>query len=219
MELVQSPPKRGLPRWRPPGPLTAAHAPAYHRGVPYYRLRDDIHFPDRWYLGEIDDPTVVDNWTFTTPGSTPRPASTVEVHRPGRQMDFTVTEAFGVPIVSASFKAALADTAGAAFLPIRIRGVRDGVNYFVLYIEHEVACVDEQRSAFEMFTVDDPVRPDLAGMYRGFFKLVIDEPRAVQSGHGVYRLTRAHNVVIVSESIRYRILSAGVTGTAFTECR
>lgn len=66
-----------------------------------------------------------------------------------------------------------------------------------------------------MFTPDDPVRPDLAGEYSGFFKLVIDNAKANASGHGIFRLARFNVAIIVSAQIKSTLETAECTGTEF----
>ena len=59
---------------------------------------------------------------------------------------------------------------------------------------------DEYRSEFEKFEVDDDVRPDMAGEYRGFFKLAIDEAKA--AGHPIFRLHKFDTAIIVDETVK-----------------
>jgi hypothetical protein len=40
---------------------------------------------------------------------------------------------------------------------------------------------DETNSDFQKFIENDPVRPDLAGHYRAFFKLIIDAEKTVHN--------------------------------------
>lgn len=87
----------------------------------------------------------------------------------------------------------------------------------IMVIEPKVECVDESRSEFKLLTPDDPVRPDLAGEYSGFFKLVIDKAKASASGHSIFRVARFNVAIIVSAQMKSAIETAKCTGTEFAE--
>lgn len=113
----------------------------------YFRLTDDVHYPERWHLGEIEE---IDNWALV---STTLPAETsgnfsVKMYRPGREMDFTMNAIFSVPIVSGAFKDALAHLPGLRFLPARIEETTASRQFFLMVVDDEVDAVDESRSEF-----------------------------------------------------------------------
>ncbi len=55
----------------------------------YYRLKDDIEYPNRWYLGDILD---VDGWELLS--SVPKIDNKldVELYQDGDEMDFTLSD-------------------------------------------------------------------------------------------------------------------------------
>lgn len=185
------------------------------KAMKYFRLKDDVHFPNRWYLGDVKH---VDNWALVA-GRLPPDATSelaVEVYRAGHQMDFTLTEAYGVPIVSAKMRKALGDLPGVRFLNAKVEGEPSNA-YFVMLIESAVDCVDESRSEFEQFTADDPVRPDKAGQYRAFFSLVLDKAKAGAAGRPIFRLARFEVAIIVNDDVKKAIEKAGISGALMGE--
>ncbi|AKU91162.1 hypothetical protein AKJ08_1549 [Vulgatibacter incomptus] len=132
-------------------------------------------------------------------------------------MDFTSSEAYGVPIVSARMRNALGNPPGVRFLNARIEGQDESDRYFVLLIESTVECVDESHSEFEQFTVDDPVRPDKAGQFKAFFKLVLDKAKASASGRPIFRLARFDLAIIVNADVKRAIEEARVVGAEIEE--
>ena len=127
----------------------------------YFRLTDDVHYPERWHLGEVEE---IDNWALV---STTLPAETsgnfsVKIYRPGREMDFTMNAIFSVPIVSGAFKDALAHLPGLRFLPARIEETTASRQFFLMVVDDEVDAVDESRSELQKYLVADDVRPSYA---------------------------------------------------------
>lgn len=180
----------------------------------YFRLTDDIQFPKRWYLGDVKD---VDNWALSTArqGVELPDAVEIEVYQQGKPMDFTLTEAYVVPVVSRKLREALGDLPGARFIEATVDGAAKG-DHFVMFVESTVECVDESRSEFEKFTADDPVRPDKAGQFRAFFELLVDPVRARASGLSVFRLARFTAAIIVDERVKKIFESVGATGAVMT---
>jgi hypothetical protein len=185
----------------------------------YYLLRDDLEFSSRWFLGDVQN---VDNWGFNDP--TPyfmEPAIyTLDVYRKGTEMDYTSTEAFGVPVLSKKAKDALSGLPEidepyyhTVLEPVNIEGMSVEQDYFVMIIETQLDCVDEARSEFEKYVVDDPVRPDKAGQYSAFFSLVIDPEKV--GDHHIFRVKSHLGSIIVSEEVKRRFEDAGVTGAVF----
>jgi len=185
----------------------------------YYRLRDDINFSSRWYLGDIQH---VDNWLYRNPPvefMEPGKGS-LEVYQDGREMDFTLTERYAVPIVSQDFLAALSglEEIDKPYHHVIFNGV-DIIDspvlktYCVMVIETQQDCVDESKSDFKKYGINDSVRPDLAGEYSAFFNLVVD-PTKTDNKH-IFRIKKHLSAIIVSEEVKRRLESADVTGVVF----
>lgn len=187
----------------------------------YYLLSDQIEYPGRWYLGAVRH---VNNWSFLDPSvefMEPCRYST-SVYKNGEATDFTVNEAFGVPIVSKKFFATLTeldevkeDYYHVVFQPTDIEGSTISDDFYIMVVETQYDCVDESHSRFEKFLENDPVRPDKAGEYSVFLELVID-PRRVGDKH-IFRLKHHLHSLIVSETVKSLLENAGVTGVCF-EC-
>lgn len=185
----------------------------------YYRLRDDINFSKRWYLGDIQH---VDNWLYRDPSvEFMEPGrGRLEVYQDGDEMDFTLTERYAVPIVSKKFFEALAGLEEidkpyhhVIFNQVDIVERPSLETYFVMVIETQQDCVDESKSDFKKFEVDDQVRPDLAGQYSAFFNLVIDPSKT--DGRHIFRVKKHLGAIIVSEEVKNRLELSGITGAIF----
>jgi hypothetical protein len=178
----------------------------------YFRLTDDVHYPERWHLGEVEG---IDNWALVMARAAPDASGehVVKLYEPGREMDFTLNALYSVPIVSDRVRQALAGVPGLRFLPVRIEEAPSSRRFFVMVVDEVLDAVDESRSEFQKFAVDDPIRPDKAGQYKGIYKLVIDEAKA--AGHPIFRLRGFLTAIIVDADVERRLQAAGVTGAVF----
>ncbi|QSP94187.1 hypothetical protein LPB19_13455 [Marinobacter salinisoli] len=175
----------------------------------YYELTDDINFPNRWYLGDV---AFTDNWALATQVD-PERQYEIELYRDGSKMDYTHNEAYGVCVVSKRFKEALSGITGVEFAKANIIGKRSDSEFFIMAIPNEVACINEEASEFQKFEVNDPVRPDKAGEYRGFFKMVVDPDKC--GGLNIFRVKGFSIALVVSALVKQRLESAGVLGAKF----
>lgn len=90
-------------------------------------------------------------------------------------------------------------------------GVTD--SYFLVVDTVRVDCVDEEFSEFEKFDVDDDARPDLAGHYRAFYKLVVDADSA--AGHDYFRIKKCESVLVVSDVVLDIVMKGEFLGASF----
>ena len=176
----------------------------------YYRLTDDMGYPNRWHLGQIGS---VDNWRLVHSMPHFSQPLGIEVFRIGAEMDFTLTETYGIPVVSSRIKEALGDLEDVSFLELDVLEGNTQGSYFAMVTLKRIDCVDERRSEFQKFEENDPVRPDKAGHYRGFMKLRIIAKRAGSSD--IFRLNRFETAIIVSEKVKDLLDNLDATGTAF----
>ena len=72
--------------------------------------------------------------------------------------------------------------------------------YEILNVVATADCLDETRSEFSKFTVDDSVRPDRAGDYSAVARLRIDPRRT--DGHGIFRVRRWEIALVVSDEVK-----------------
>ncbi|WP_371875300.1 imm11 family protein [Pseudomonas tolaasii] len=189
------------------------------RHMRYYWLRPQFAMPGKWVLGNIGH---VDNWLFRhPPAEFMEPCTyTLDVLHDGAERDYSVAGYASVPVLSKRAYEALAGLPEVdepyhhvVLEPVRIANKAVSQDYFVMVIETQVDCIDEQRSAFERFAVDDPVRPDLAGQYSYFFRLVIDPSKT--GGRHIFRVKDYLGAIIVSEEVKRRFEAAGLVGLVF----
>lgn len=183
----------------------------------YYRLLDDINYPQRWYLGDIIETN--DDWQFTSGQKINELLLSgnlsINVYKDGKPMDYTTNEAYSVPIVSARIKAQLGDVKELQFIPVGINGKGVSLSYFIMVVTEKKSCVNEDLSEFGKFIEGDPIRPDLAGEYSWFTKLIVDQNKI--NGEDIFRIDKATNYLIVSEKIKKAIEDINTTGVKFTE--
>jgi hypothetical protein len=168
----------------------------------YYRLLDDINYPDRWYLGEIEGPG--SNWQFTD-GMKLDQASVkdlkLSVYQAGKPMYYTITEGYGVPIVSEKIRRQLEGFPRIQFIPVNIFGEDVDMNYYIMVVITKLDCVNEELSVFGKFEENDLVGPDLVGQYSWFTKLIVDPNK--RNKEEIFRINKAENYLVVSERIRH----------------
>jgi hypothetical protein len=183
----------------------------------YYRLLDDINFNGRWYLGEIIDTD--DNWQFTI-GQKVNELSFdgdlhIDLYKDGKAMDYTTNEAYSVPIVSEQIKLELSSINGLQFIPVKVNGKEVVGSYYVMIVTKKKSCVNEELSEFGKFVENDPIRPDKAGHYSWFTKLIIDP--ALATGEDIFRIDKAELYLVVSERVKEAMENINATGTKFIE--
>ncbi len=175
----------------------------------YYDLMDDINYPNRWYLGDVLD---VDNWSFLDPSPSIFEKDTyeLEVYQNGEEMDLTLTEAFGLLVASEKVKKLFEAVPDAAvrFIPVTITNKKVSTNYYLMITMLKIDAVDQKKSDFTRYEKNDPVRPDFAGKYSGFYKLVIDESKA--AGHSIFRIEGYDVTIIASEVVKQKFEDAGI---------
>ncbi|MHA3916281.1 imm11 family protein [Halovulum sp. GXIMD14793] len=192
----------------------------------YYLLRDDMWLDqsaERWVFDCFKYETDRANFEFVDPPVEYMEPCTypIDLHRDGVPTDFSFTMDSGnIPILSRTAVGALSGLAEVdepyhhvVFEPVKIENKQVTQEYFVMIIETQIDCVDETKSEFQKYEVNDPVRPDRAGEYRSFFNLVVD-PSKIGDRH-IFRLRKHLGSIIVSEEVKRRFEDAGVTGAVF----
>jgi len=175
----------------------------------YYDLMDDINYPNRWYLGDV---LGTDNWLFREPSPSifERDAYKIEVYQDGQEMDFTIGGYASVLVASEKVKKLFETIPDAAvrFIPVTITNKKVSTNYYLMITMLKIDAVDQEKSEFTRYEENDPVRPDLAGKYSGFYKLVIDESKA--AGHPIFRIEGYDVTIIASEVVKQKFEDAGI---------
>lgn len=185
----------------------------------YYLLRQDLSLFENWVLGDVRH---VDNWNFSNPPvNFMEPCSyTLDVRFDGIEVDYSLAGYASVPVLSERARNSLVGLSevdqpyhNVVFEPVDIEGKQVAQNYFIMIIETQVDCVDEELSKFTKYLVDDPVRPDMAGQYRAFYNLAVDESK-VGAFH-IFRIKNYLSAIVVSEDVKLRFEAAGVVGAVF----
>ncbi|WP_147401502.1 MULTISPECIES: imm11 family protein [Agrobacterium] len=185
----------------------------------FWQLEDDINYPSRWYLNEIGGKNVDKgyNWQFLTGDGVVDEKYTLSLTRDGAEMDFTLTDAFVVPIVSGRLKDALDFVEGVRFFEILLERKQQSIyEYYAMVTDKMVDCFDEKSSIFQIFTPDDPIRPDRAGEYHSVLRLAVDPIRA--AGHDIFRIERYPTALIVSDRIKRILDQLDLSGLRFVLC-
>jgi hypothetical protein len=179
----------------------------------YFQLRDDVHIPSRWHLGEVRlaDGAAV-NLRKAQPLALSGPVS-IDVGVPGRSLEFSLTS-FAGPIATARLAQVIGELAeqDVEVIPARVGG-RDG--YAALNATRQVQCLDETRSTFTKWTMEDH-RADLAGQYRMVVKLRVDPTSVPQDAH-LFRVEGWRVALIVSQAVKDAMEASGCFGATFEE--
>ncbi|MCO7573528.1 hypothetical protein NJH78_26410 [Pseudomonas chlororaphis] len=185
----------------------------------YYLLRQDLSLSEKWVLGDVRH---VDNWKFSAPAvNFMEPGRyTLDIRFDGVEVDYSLAGYASVPVLSERARDSLIGLPevdqpyqNVVFEPVDIEGKQVSKNYFLMIIETQIDCVDEELSMFTKFSVDDPVRPDMAGQYRAFYNLAID--RSKVEGRHIFRIKKYLGAIVVSEDVKRRFEVAGVVGVVF----
>lgn len=183
----------------------------------YYEIRDDVYYPNRWHLDDVIE--AEDNWQFIYGNkideSTLPEKLHIGIYQDGRPMDYTTNGAYSVPIVSERIKTQLGEVKGLQFIPVEIVGKEVELRYFIMVVTSKLDCVNEEFSVFGKFVENDPIRPDKAGHYSWFTKLIVDPAKI--NGKDVFRIEKAAGNVIVSERVKAAMEDINATGIKFIE--
>lgn len=174
----------------------------------YFRLLEDMIFMGRWYLGKIQS---INNWTLYN-DQLPESLD-ISLVQDGLEIDLTYTEIYVVPIVSSRLRMLLAEVKNIRFVPVQPLGKECNFEYFVMIVDEVIDCIDEEKSHFEKFQTDDPIRPDMAGQYGAFFDMKIDEKKTNKSD--IFRIKNFDMATIVSKNVVNALNSKELIGLEF----
>ena len=180
----------------------------------YFDLVDDMSSIRRWHIGEVfmadgSEPDLLDGGRLEHLGPL-----RADVHYIGRVLDYCRTS-FGVPIATIVLADTISSIVGpdVQCIPITISGQ---AGMMVLNALRFIPCIDEEHSEFEKFTIDDPVRPDLAGQYRTVPKIVLQRNAIPPDAH-FFRIKDWEIALIVSETVKDAMERVGCNGAKFIE--
>lgn len=163
----------------------------------FFRLIDRMDVAGRWHIGELVDeeglaPRLLAGVPFD--GKFLRGEDSVL----GRGVDFSLTS-FNVPVFSERLASVLTGVVGGdvQWIPIDVPNYS---GYFALNALRVVDCLDELRSEFIKWTLDD-VRPELVGGYRSVTRPVLDV-RKIPDGLHVFRIRGWRSGLFVSDVVK-----------------
>jgi len=87
-------------------------------------------------------------------------------------------------------------------------------NYYLMVVNEEIECVDEDRSLFLKWEKDNGTRPDLAGEYKSFEKMVLN-PTDIPKGADIFRIKKYDIVIVVSERLKFLFEENKISGVKF----
>jgi hypothetical protein len=192
----------------------------------YYILSIDVYYPNRWYLGEIDE--VENNWDFMSPNTAPNSffaPFTTSISWPENGKDFIETDytdggyAF-VQYLSEKARDALCILPNASdqldFYPVNIKNYLPAQPYYVMVIKQSPLCVDEDKSDYDRSEQKygaAAMERGFLSIYPAFYKLIIDPSRT--NDLDIFRLGGCRTYIIVSERLKAAWEQAGLTGATF----
>lgn len=168
----------------------------------YFRVDNDMNFPDRWILGQVNFEKEGEFWNYTEgkPVEVPSKELSIEVLDEGVSLDFTFA-VFDLIVVNEK-TAKIFSEEDVQLIPVRVEGVNSSEKYFLMVIKKAIACVDESNSEFEK-------EPD--GSYSFFKKMRINE-KIIASDINIFRVKEYPLAVIVSEKKYHQLNTANATG-------
>jgi len=140
----------------------------------------------------------------------------VGIKRAGTRFRELSESAFGAPILSRRLGAAVEALAGDDVEMVPVTVAPDGVRCVAANVLRVVDCVDEERSVFEVVKRSPFGVGRSAGNYSFFAKLALDGARIPSDAH-VFRIERFRAALVVSETMRQTMESAGCDGAKFVE--
>ncbi|RFZ92854.1 hypothetical protein D0C36_15800 [Mucilaginibacter conchicola] len=182
----------------------------------YYELVDELYVPKkRWFLGSINFDDKWDFWKYVQPGTVNIPDKElfVTVRSKGISLDFTMAD-FELLVINERVKALLSDKE-AQFIPVRFdEQAKVNNDHYLMVVNKDIDCVDESKSIFTKWAEDDPVRPDKAGKYKSFERLILNNDK-IPFDANIFRLKKFDRLVIVSEKIKLAFETNNITGVKY----
>ncbi len=180
----------------------------------YFKLIDDLdNPPGRWFLSEVNFDDEWDFWKYITVGKVepPKKDLIVNLKKEGFPLDFTFAD-FELMILNEKVSNLLRKDE-VQLIPININRYTSKKPYFLTTVINEIDCVDEEKSVFDKWELNNDIRPDKAGQYKTFYKLFVKPGRC--EGSNIFRLKNYNSVIIVSDELKTAFEKNNVTGVKF----
>jgi hypothetical protein len=183
---------------------------------PYYRITDDLGYPDRWHLGGIRDATGVDleltSFAIAQSAGLAGPL-VVEVFQTGIPLDFTFA-AFDIPVLHQRALDVVTTHSKASVQVLSASVRRRPDPYGVLNVVQCIDCLDEQRSRFVKWTESDN-NPYKIGQYRQVTHLRLNS--AILGTANLFRVWGWNIALVCSSTLKTALESIRVTGVKFEQ--
>lgn len=156
-------------------------------------------------------------FNFLGDGPVPKERFSVNVSYPGRSLDFCLTS-FGIPVATSRLAEVVAEAAGKDLIlvPLSVEGDN---NYKILYTRVSVACLDESRSEVARWTTKKDRGSTLKAKEEEYDMVVglhVD-PDRIPPMLNVFRVREWNVALVVSDTVRLAMQSAGCTGALFED--
>jgi hypothetical protein len=183
----------------------------------FFRLYDDVYFPERWHLtGPFDaqgqEPE--DFWQFSIgePVKDLGPLS-MRYDVPGQPLDYS-HGGVDVPIVHDRVAEVFRKLApgDVQLIPVQVEEQSDP--YFILVVTRLIRCIDENASRILRWTPEDE-EPEKVGQIRSVRELHLDKSRIGDAQ--IFRPEDWDVEIIVSEEIKEALERIQASGVTFTE--
>jgi hypothetical protein len=169
-----------------------------------------MNFEDSWTLGSIVHD---EDWIFARPNKIANPPKKlmVEVSSPGVPTDFTHDTR--TTIIGTGGLASLFPENEVQLIPVQFKGLKTEEPYYAIVVLNDLECIDEKESDYEIWEEGNSIRPDLAGKYKGFFKMKVKKD--LNTPLSIFRVNKFGIAIIVNETIKKNATLLGLTGMRF----
>lgn len=116
----------------------------------------------------------------------------------GIPLDFTMAD-FELLIVNEK-TTALFNTEDVQLFEVKIEKFYSKEKYFLMTTRNENDCVDEEKSIFDTWEINNPIWPDLAGQYKTFYKLAVR--KELNTSCEIFRIKKYHSIIIINENLK-----------------
>ncbi len=182
----------------------------------YYEIVDELYIPKkRWFLGSINFDGEWDFWKYVSPGKVevPQKELFVSCRKKGIPLDFTMAD-FELFIVNEKVKN-LVNEDEVQFIPVKPEvDPNSKINYHLMVVNNAIECVDESKSVFVKWVKDDPIRPDKAGEYEFFEKLILN-PVDIPDKANIFRVKKYTIKTVISEKLKLLFEENKVSGLQY----
>jgi hypothetical protein len=192
---------------------------AMSKPVRYFELWDDMLFPDRWVLRQVnvdDGGRRLDPWQFTN-GTTVYMENkpVLSINHPGVPLDFSLT-GLATPVVServVSLFERLGLEREVQLIPAQVEGQE--TPYFILNVLRIIRCINDSRCEEVRYWTPEDGDPEMVGKYMNVRGLKVDPSSLV--GTSICRPLGWEGAIIVTDRIKQAMEHEGITGTLFSE--